>query len=281
MVTVPEMSRTIEAVRTEAVALAEFLKGLDLEDWSRDSACSEWKVGDIVAHLSQGAMAWSDFIARALAGDTSPPPGQQTLPPGDRGSEITAQRAIELRQSQGPQELLNSYITSYDQLYHLLQGLKPGDRELPCFHRRGVVTVRDMVGRRVQELAVHGWDIRSNFDPWHQLSESAVAVVVGLAHLWLANTFCPRAHAIAPVRYRFQVSGPAPVLEDVVVYQDRFEVEPSGNYPSDVTFRGSGNDYLLLIYGRLNIREPRTIKHFEIDGSKEQAELFNTWFRGV
>jgi hypothetical protein len=48
-----------------------------------------------------------------------------------------------------------------------------------------------------------------------------------------------------------------------------------------VTFRGSGNDYLLLIYGRLNISEPKAIKHFEIDGPKEQAELFNTWFRGV
>lgn len=281
MITLPEMSQTIEAVRTEAEALADFLKGLGAEDWSRDSACAEWKAGDVVAHLAQGATTWTELITRARAGDASPPPGQQALRPGDRGSQITAQRAIEQRQSQGPGELLSAFASGYEQLDRLLQELKPEDWELPCFHRRGVVTIRDMVARRVQELAIHGWDIRSAFEPGHQISEPAVAVVAGMAHIWLTNTFCPNAHADAPVRYRFEISGPTRVMEDVVVYPDRFELGPVSTGPAEVTFQASGSDYLLLIYGRLDLSSPETASRVQINGSKEQAVLFNTWFRGV
>ena len=281
MTVVAEMSGTVEAVRIEAIRLADFLTGMDPNDWSQGSACPEWEVGDVVAHLTQGANAWVDFIGRALERDPGPPPGHQSLQPGDRGSEVTAQRAIEMRQSQGKQELLSSFSNSYDQLYRQLLQLKPEDWELPCFHRRGQSTIHEMVARRVQELAIHGWDIRSVFDPAHQLSDTAVPVVVGLAHRWLNSTFIPSAHANVPARYRFDISGPAPVLEDVVVYQNRFEVEATSNSPAEVTFSGSGNDYLLVIYGRLSITGARDTGNLKIDGPLEQAALFNTWFRGV
>ncbi|HEU0021890.1 MAG TPA: hypothetical protein VFR55_09500 [Dehalococcoidia bacterium] len=176
---------------------------------------------------------------------------------------------------------MTSYLTGYDQLDQVLQGIRPQDWDLPCFHRRGDVTIRDMVARRVQELAIHGWEIRSAFDPGHQLSESAVPVIVSLAHLWLANAFCPNAHRVTPVRYRFEIPGVSPVQEDLVVYPDRIEIEKIGDRPANVTVKGSANDYLLLIYGRLKITDPETTDRFEIDGSREQAELFSTWFQGV
>lgn len=281
MITAPEMTTTIEAVRTEAAGLADFLKEMDAGAWLQDSACPEWKVGDVVAHLAQGATAWTDFISRALEGDANPPAGQQWLRPGERGSDVTARRAIEQRHIQGEQELLDSYNSGYDRLNELLQHLKPEDWELPCFHRRGPSTIHEMVARRVQELAIHGWDIRSAFDPSRQLSETAVKVIVSLVHRWLSSTYSPRAHAHAPVRFRFDISGPAPVNEDVVVYPDRYEVEAPGVDPAEVTFSGSGNDYLLLIYGRLSFTGTRDIGSLKIDGSMEQAVLFSTWFRGV
>jgi hypothetical protein len=138
-----------------------------------------------------------------------------------------------------------------------------------------------MVARRVQELAIHGWDIRSVFDPDHQLSESAVPVIVSLAHLWLANAFSPNAHGVTPVRYRFEISGPTPIQEDIVVHPDRMEIENIGAAPANVTVRGTANDYLLLIYGRLDITDPDVAYRLEIDGSREQAELFSVWFPGV
>lgn len=281
MVTSPNISATIEAVHTEAAALATFLKELDPTDWSRETACPEWEVGDVVAHLSQGATTWTELLRRALAGDASAPPGQAALRPGDRGSEASAQRAIEQRQNQTPRELLAYYITGYELLDQVLREIKPQDWERPCFHRRGVVTIRDMVARRVQELAIHGWDIHSRFDAGHQLSEASVPVIVTLAHLWLANAFCPNAHSATPVRYRFEIAGPSPVWEDVVVYPDRIEIDNIGVEPANVTIKGSANDYLLLIYGRIKMADPDIADRFEIDGPRERAELFGSWFPGV
>ena len=66
-----------------------------------------------------------------------------------------------------------------------------------------------------------------------------------------------------------------------MVYQDRFEVGTPGGGSADVTFTGPGSDYLLLIYGRLRFTGEDDSGDLEIDGSIQQAALFNTWFRGV
>ena len=49
------------------------------EAWSRPSACAQWQVQDVVAHLVGGAELYAGSIARGLRGDTSPPRG---APPG-------------------------------------------------------------------------------------------------------------------------------------------------------------------------------------------------------
>ena len=92
------MTEVIELFRTEASQLRNFLGGLSLEEWSRPSACAGWTIGDVVAHLTQGARTWGEAITRAMAGDFAPPPGQPPLSPGERGSAATAQRAIDFHQ---------------------------------------------------------------------------------------------------------------------------------------------------------------------------------------
>src|SRR5262245_11282519 len=95
------MTEVIELIDAEAAQLRDFLAGLGPEGWSRPSACAEWTVGDVAAHLTQGARTWGDAVTRARAGDYNPPPGQPPLRPGERGSTATAQRAIDFRQDMG------------------------------------------------------------------------------------------------------------------------------------------------------------------------------------
>src|SRR4030095_2280326 len=92
------MTEMIELVRAEAAQLQDFLAGLGTEEWSRASACAGWTVGDVVAHVAQGAQTWGEAITRARTGDFNPPPGQSPLRPGERGSAATAQRAIDFHQ---------------------------------------------------------------------------------------------------------------------------------------------------------------------------------------
>lgn len=102
-------SNVISLVNSEADCLRDFLQSLSTDLWSHPSACIGWTLGDVVAHITQGADTWSECITRAVAGDSSPPEGLQPLLPGDRGSQATADRAIQLHNEMGPVVLLTAF----------------------------------------------------------------------------------------------------------------------------------------------------------------------------
>jgi len=275
------MTEVVELISAEASQLQDFLAGLRPEEWSSPSACAGWTVGDVVAHLTQGARTWGDAITRARAGDFNPPPGQPPLRPGERGSAATAQRAIDFRQELGEAALLQAFVSDYQRLHQVLRGLQPEDWSKPCFHRRGVLPIRDYVGLRLQELAIHGWDMRTAFDAAATLSERPLPVLVGLAQRWLSNTFHPIPRLVVPVRYRFDVSGPVSLRQDVLVSQDSFHLMPAADGGADVTFHCHTEDYILLVYGRLSLDRAVDTGRLEIEGNREQACLFPTLFQGV
>ena len=271
----------IALLNAEVSQLRDFVAGLDAAAWSRPSACAGWTVGDVFAHLTQGAQTWSEGITRAVAGDASPPPGQQPLRPGERGSESTAQRAIAFRQEMGEEALQHAFTTGYQRLHQVLSGLQAADWDKPCFHRRGILPVYDYVGLRLQELTIHGWDIRSAFDAGATVSERPLPVLLGIAQRWLSNTFRPDPRLTAPLRYRFDTHGPTPLRQDVLVSQEDMQITPMTEGNADVTFRCSTGDYLLLVYGRLSLDQAVHTGRLTIAGDREPAELFPILFRGV
>jgi uncharacterized protein (TIGR03083 family) len=271
----------IGLISAEAAQLRNFMVGLDRLVWSQPSACAGWTVGEVFAHVTQGARTWCESISRARAGDANPPLGQRTLRPGERGSEVTAQRATAYRQEMSEAALLQAFANGYQQLHQVLQGLQPEDWDKPCFHRRGVLPIRDYVGLRLQELTIHGWDIRSAFDTAAMVSEKPLPVLVDIARRWLANTFRPEPSLTAPVRYRFDVSAPVLIRQDVLVSQDGFQITPVADSPADVTFRCTTGNYLLFVYGRLPLDRAVATDRLAVGGNRQQAALFNTLFRGV
>jgi uncharacterized protein (TIGR03083 family) len=275
------MTDVIGLIRAEASQLRNFVAGLDPEAWSRPSACAGWTVGDVLAHLTQGAGTWSEAITRAIAGDASAPPGQPLLRPGERGSEATAQRAVAFRQATGQEALLHAFADGYQRLHHILLDVQPNDWDKPCFHRRGVMLTREYVGLRLQELTIHGWDIRSAFDAAATLSDRPLPALVGQVQRWLSNTFSPDPRLSAPVRYRFDVSGPAPIRQDVLVSQDSVQITPVTDRGADVTFRCNTGDYFLLVYGRLPFDRAVNTGRLQIEGDRAPAYCFTTLFRGV
>jgi uncharacterized protein (TIGR03083 family) len=271
----------IALISAEASQLRAFMAGLTPEEWARPSACAEWTVGDVFAHVAQGARTWSATITRARAGDAGPPAGEQPLRPGERGSEVTAQRAIAARQEMGPAGLLHAFTEGYQELHQVLLGLQAADWDRPCYHRRGVMPTRAYVGVRLQELTIHGWDIRSAFDAAATLSEPPLPVVVDRAQRWLSNAFRPVPGLSTPIRYRFDVSRPVAVRHDVLVSQDGVRLEPVADSDADVTLRCTTGDYILLVYGRLPVDRAVDTGRLEVAGKRQQASLFTTLFQGV
>ena len=276
---IPEMATTIALLRSESARLGNFLAGLDGEGWARQSACTEWTVADAAAHLTQGSDGSALALTRARNGDPSPAEGQRLLDAGERASELTAERAIAYRGDKEAADLLQAFTFGVDRLIQTAQELTAEDWVKPSFHRRGLIPVHENVTRRIQETAIHGWDIRSAFDPAAEMTEEAAVLIINVAYRWLNACFVPLS-SNESARFRFEVSGAASLSEDVALEGAGFRIEPAGNEPADVTFRSNASAYVLLIYGRLDISSGSTPAQLEIDGPLEKALLFTESFRG-
>ena len=274
-----ETSNLVERVTAEAAWLREFLSGLDAETWAIDSTCEGWTIEDVVAHLAGGASGWARTITRAVVGDAGPPEGQSFLAPGERGSHPTGEAARASRRQSGTQ-LLDLFTANHDSLRQLLEGLSDEDWEKPCFHRRGALPVKAYLGIRVQELVLHGWDIRWGLDSAAELSDECLSTMVGLVPRWIRNAFAPDLNLPTPVRYRFDVSNPVAVHEDLLVTGDSFQVGQPSQGPADVVFTCTIGNYILLMFGRLEVESAVAAGRLSIEGSLDQAKNFNAWFKG-
>ena len=274
-----ETSNLVETVTGEAARLREFLSGLDAETWASDSTCEGWTIEDVVAHLAGSASGWARTITRAVAGDAGPPKGQSFLAPGERGSHPTGEAARASRQ-QSETQLLDLFTTRHDSLRQLLEGLTDDDWDKPCFHRRGALPVKGYLGIQVQELVLHGWDIRWGLDSAAELSDECLPAMVGLVPRWIRNAYAPGLDLPTPVRYRFDVSSPVAVHEDLLVTGDSYQVGQSNPEPADVVFSCSTGNYVLLMFGRLEVESAVAAGRLSIEGSPDQAKNFNVWFKG-
>src|SRR5205823_14879426 len=148
----------ITVLQAESERIKQYLHALPPEAMSKPSACTQWQVQDVVAHLISVAETYASSVSRGLKGDTAPLPGR--LPAGQGTAALAAvgiaQRSIATRQSLGDQ-LLATFDTTNDHLNRLLAGLRPEERTILCYHPGGMVAAQNFIDLRLKELAVHEW----------------------------------------------------------------------------------------------------------------------------
>src|SRR6266487_6311403 len=122
----------VSVLQSESERIKQYLHALPPETLSRPSACTDWQVQDVIAHLVGVAEFYASSVSRGLRGDTSAPPGR--LPAGQATAALSAesisQRSIAARQTLGDQ-LLPTFDAANDYLNSLLAGLEPEQRDVP------------------------------------------------------------------------------------------------------------------------------------------------------
>ena len=273
----------IAVIGALARGLYEFLSNLSDADMARQSACDAWTVRDVAGHLTNRAERQITSMTRGRNGDSAPPAG--FTPPTDNMamSAANADADIAYAQSLGA-DLLMTFGRHYRELHQLLDGFSGDDWNCACWHpRRGTMTAREYVSQRIQELAVHDWDIRSAFDANAALHPDAVPVLLGMSARWLRSAYNPGDDPPTnPVRYRFALTDADPM--DVLV-------SPSGGaqasvglhdgpIPIDLTVDCDANTYLLLAYGRLDLDAAAAGGRLRTPGSAELLVRFARWMVG-
>jgi hypothetical protein len=181
--------------------------------------------------------------------------------------------SIARRESLGDQ-LLATFTATSDQLHQLLAGCGPSNWATLCYHPASLLPVRTIVNLRLTELVMHGWDIRSRFEPEAHLapeSLSAFLEVMTGAFQW---AFWPGTQLSSPVRYRFEVTGPIPLKTDIVVEGDQARLEPVKSSQANVTFRCATEPFVLLFYGRLTLPHAIAAGRIAAEGETELIPAF-------
>ena len=274
---VQELAETrTQSLRQEIVRLKDFMANLPQDALSLPSACTEWEVQDVVAHLVTAGENWSRILAGALAGE--PPSalgGRSTRNPPDEN----AQSAIDLRKALGDQ-LVPTFQANIDRVDQELAKITPNDWETLVLHNSdGEMPLRRYINSVTRGVGVHGWDIRSGVDRKAELGPDCVPALVDSIETWL-RVFCfhPTSPLANPLRFRFQLTGAVTGTRDVLVRGDDFAVEVDGTSQTDIVYRCGAGDFVLMAYGRLSRHEAQSQGRLVIEGNEELAARFDEWF---
>ena len=273
--------------KSESEAFQEYLTALPPESWGRQSACDEWQVGDVVAHLVGNSEFYAGTVTRGLQGESSPPEGRPDAGTGHPSisAAALAKSSIEAKERLGD-KLLETYLENDNILINLLTGLSPEDQVKPCYHPGSIVPAGNFVDLRFKEIVLHQWDIRSVIEEKSGLSAASLGSMVILIQESFASgslrwAFWSGPPLDRPVRYRFEVKSPVAVTADIVVEGDKFRYEEAPQGTADVTFRCHTHIFALLMYGRMQAAEAMAAGHLAVDGDRALAEQFSQWFKGI
>ena len=270
----------VAVIGTLARGLHEFLDGLSPNDLRRHSACDAWTVRDVAGHLTNRAERQITSMTRGREGDSAPPAGFVAPTDNMAMSVENADADIAYSISLGD-DLLPTFERNYRELHTLLDSFSGDDWRCDCWHpRRGAMTAREYVSQRIQELAVHDWDIRSAFDPQGRPAPGrhpgAAGHVRAVAAVGLQPGDDPPTNEI---RYHFALSDAAPI--DVVAQPDGAQVG-AGLHPSpddiDMVVACNANTYLLLAYGRIDV--DTAANSLVAIGEEGLLERFARWMVG-
>ena len=275
-----EIERRVVVAKRLAANIREYLGKLTPQQWELPSACAEWQVRDVVSHLLGGAERQAESMARGRGGDSNPPAG--FVPPEPAALSATnAQRDID-RRNQLAGRYLEAFDASYEKLHGEFDGFGEGSWDTLCWHvRRGAMTAASYVELRIQELAIHDWDIRSVIQPGAGLDPDSVPVLLDMSPRWLGMCFRPSARLPRPVAYGFNVESAQYWMN---VTGDAFEMGPASPHEAsqaDLTLYATAEQFLLFTYGRLAAAEGISSGRLTVRGDAGHLDQFEVWFKGL
>lgn len=274
-------------LREESLNFQRYLADLPREAWDRQSACDQWLVKDVVAHLVGNAEFYATTVERGIQGQCDPLPGRPPAGAGHPsvGAANTAAGAIANRERLGGQ-LLATLAANTEHLLQLLLGLSPQERQKPCYHPGGMVPAENFVDLRFKELALHQWDIRSVLEPDAEVvpgswSSMIILITESLASGSLRWAFWGGPALSQPVRYRFETPEPTPFRADIVVEGDKFRLESPSDHPAEAEFHCNAGVLALMMSGRLAVADAVSQGKVVLQGDQGPALQFSEWFKGI
>lgn len=157
--------RTIAAIRHTHDHLAVVVDGLTEDQLTGSSGASEWSVADVLSHLGSGSEINRYTLQKATGDDSGTPTNDEVW---GRWNALS------------PAEQASGFVESSETLVTLLEGLTPEQRMgtmVDLGFLPQPVPLATVLGMRINEIALHAWDVDVALDPAAQVSEEAADLI--------------------------------------------------------------------------------------------------------
>ena len=212
--------------------LAQVAAGLAPDQLTASSGADEWQVADVLSHLGSSAEINRYQLLGALGAEIDPPSNQQVW---DRWNALP------------PAEQASSFVESEEALVSAYEGLTPDQlatTQIDLGFMPQPLPLATILGMRLNEQALHGWDVEVGLDPAAALSETSAEL--------LAEHFSSTMVFMLGFVGKPESVGPARVaLGDYsIVLDDSVRLE-AGTDGATATFEGPLEAGIRLMSGRL------------------------------
>lgn len=163
------VDRVIHSLRHHHDRLAAIVPTLDDEALTSPSAATEWRLCDVLSHLGSG----SEIMLRPLAAAVASVPA-----PEGRNQEIW-----DRWNAMSPREQVTEFVEHDQRLVETLEGLDDHTRaalQVDLGFLPAPVPLVMAAGMRLNEAALHTWDVLAGLDPDTPLDDDAAEVLLEL-----------------------------------------------------------------------------------------------------
>jgi uncharacterized protein (TIGR03083 family) len=159
--------KTIEADHRTYQRIARLVGTLTDDDLTRPSGASEWTIAQVLSHLGSGAEITLETLRAAHAGV-------------DRAADANAS-VWDRWNAMSPRERADGYVRAgreLDQAYAELDSTRRSDLRIPLAFLPEPAGIDVFTGMRLNEAALHAWDVEVAFDPTATIPDDVAAVLV-------------------------------------------------------------------------------------------------------
>jgi uncharacterized protein (TIGR03083 family) len=228
------MDNPLPPLAASVTRLRELVRGLDGDQLESPSYCPGWTVADVLSHLGSGAVLMARRLEAALAGAALP--------------DDVAQPVWDEWNAKSPQAKADDALAEDERLGKAFDAVSDEEREQITFPFGPLsVSFETAAALRLNEHALHTWDIDVMSDPDAVVPEESAAVIID--NLGLIGRFAARptgdereirVRTSAPVRHFTLRLTP----ESAELLEGDAGMEPDLELPAE--------SFCRLVYGRLD-----------------------------
>jgi uncharacterized protein (TIGR03083 family) len=264
----PSFQEVLTALKREDQSLRQEVDSQPSSYVEQDSFCSEWKNYQVISHLGSGAEIFQHSLEAALD-------GKEALTPEGR------QAIWGYFDGLAPQEVYPQYKDRVGKLIAYLEALPESKQNeiVPTF--AGNLPLPKAVLMRLNEMALHVWDLQVKRDPSTKLDDKAAALLLPMVVDRLPNR--AKREGLDELRGRrvgFDISGAASSQFTLTPGTEQASVEQGLPANALFTVKMSAEAFERLVSGREPIDKAVTAGTAQVSGDTSSMTSLNKIFSG-